>query len=173
MRVTTAAFQCNFQMKDVFTEWWSSIFFFFLQAPLVQKTSSNRARCIGLNARVTAVKIILILCATCSHDVLICYANPLLCNYQCNSHIKVFQRHRTIYFPRDAERVEKAQVEVLAYPVAICELLNFWCCDESHFYSLYVQRINVYWAPEKRVDTMSASVCICGWVSVCPTVMTC
>lgn len=62
---------------------------------------------------------------------------------------------------------------MLAYPVAICEILYFRCCDESHFYSLYVQRINVYWAPRKRVDTMSAFVCICDWVSVCPTVMTC
>lgn len=59
--------------------------------------------------------------------------------------------------------------EVLAHPIAIRKLLNFWCCDLYHFYSLYVQTINVYWAP-RRVDIMSAFVCICSWVSVCLTV---
>ncbi len=97
-----------------------------------------------------------------------CYAtNPFLCNYQCNSHIKVFQQHHTIYSSR-AERVEKAQVEVLAYPVAICELLYFWCCDESHFYSLYVQRINVYWAPRKEWILRAL---LCVFVAECQCVL--
>lgn len=52
------------------------------------------------------------------------------------------------------------QAEVLAYLVAICEQLCFKCCVESHLYALYAQRINVYWAPRKRVDTKSASVCV-------------
>lgn len=122
------------------SHWMVEASVFTLQAALVQKTSSKRApRSI---TEVTAVK---------SHphftcDMLTQCANPLLI------HVYLLSFSSTICSSR-------ADVEaVLAYPVAVCELLNFRCC-EFHFCALYVQRINAYgregW-PQQEL------LCVCG-----------
>lgn len=111
------------------SHWMVEALVFTLQAALVQKTSSKRApRSI---TEVTAVK-------SHSHftcDMLTQCANLLLIHVCVSIEL---QQHRL--FLQSREGVEA----VLAYPVAVCELLNFRCCDEFHFCSLYGQRINAY-----------------------------
>lgn len=124
-----------------------------------EKPVPKRARCKGLMQESRLFKIILIYV---QHAHTTCLAtNHLLCKRQCNSHIKVLQQHHTVY----SSRAGRVEVEVLAYPVAVCDLLYFWCCDESHFYSLYVQRINVYLGPEEKSGYYER-FCVYLWLSV-------
>lgn len=99
--------------------------------------------------------------------------NHVLCIYQCNSHIKVFQQHHAPFIPPELggwKRPDDGSVSVSCCCLWTTILLVLWWIPVL---LIVCAKNKCLLGPEKGVDTTSAFVCICGRVSVRPAVMTC